>query len=109
MFTSRERPDPELSFEEEEHRALLQREWNFYKQAEQAEETRLINIAKRSQQRALEELRAESEELYQKALETDFTLFPLDIKGPTCTPPIKGYKEFTSLDGEYVDKTKSFK
>ena len=85
------------------------RQWSALKQDEFTEENRLIDIAKRSQERALEELRAESEELYQKALEKDFWLFPLEMRGPTRTPPIKGYKEKLTLDGEYVDKTKLFK
>ncbi|XP_072034408.1 large ribosomal subunit protein mL40-like [Amphiura filiformis] len=109
LTEARKRPDPNLMFEEEERRALLQKKWNKYRAAIHAEETHQIETAKQSQQRALEELRAESEVLYQKAVEKDFFLFPLEIKGPTHTPPIKGYKERLSLDGEYVDKTKQFK
>ena len=35
----------------------------------------------------------------------DETLIALEFKGPTATPPIKGYY---APDGEYVDTTKTF-
>ena len=98
-----------MPFEEEERRALLMKKWRRYKAEVHAEETKQLQTAQHSQRRALEELRAESEELYQKAIEKDFFLFPLEIKGPTRTPPIKGYKEKLSIDGEYLDKTKTYK
>lgn len=45
----------------------------------------------RSQEKALDELRAESEELYQAAIQPDELLLPITIKGPAYTPPIKNY------------------
>lgn len=44
-----------------------------------------------SQEKALKELRGESEELYQAAIQMDFSYIPYEIKGPVETPPIPGY------------------
>ena len=38
-------------------------------------------------------------------VQLDETLIPLELKGPTATPPIKGY---SAPDGEYIDTTKTF-
>ncbi len=53
-----------------------------------------------SQQKALKELRAESEELYQAAIQMDFGYIPYEIKGPNETPPIEGYEPD---EGDYFD------
>ena len=57
-----------------------------------------------SQQRALEELRLESQDLYAAAIEMDPDFLPFSAKGPTETPAVPGY----ILDGDYVDKTQKF-
>ena len=57
-----------------------------------------------SQQLALDELRAESLQLYQAAVQIDESLLPFKAEGPTRTPPIPNYIQ----DGEYEDVTKSF-
>lgn len=38
-------------------------------------------------------------------LQVDDKLIPFSFKGPTKTPPIKGYE---AQDGEYIDTTKTF-
>lgn len=45
-----------------------------------------------SQQKALNELRMESEELYQAAIQPDELLLPITIQGPSYTPPIPNYR-----------------
>lgn len=58
-----------------------------------------------SQQKALQELRYESEDLYQQAIQPDEKLLPIKVNGPVSTPPIKNYN---SPDGEYINTTKTF-
>ncbi|XP_072166226.1 large ribosomal subunit protein mL40-like [Diadema setosum] len=104
----RKREKVDIDFEESERRARLQKKWSRYRFDQHVAETNLIKTAMRSQQKALEELRKESEELYQAAIRPDPALFPIHITGPTHTPPINGYSN-VSPDGEYIDITKQYK
>lgn len=54
-----------------------------------------------SQKTALAQLRKESEELYQAAIQPDDNILPITIKGPVQTPPIKNYES----PAEYRSKT----
>ncbi|XP_076438414.1 large ribosomal subunit protein mL40-like [Babylonia areolata] len=101
----RRRPAEELAFEEKERRALLHKEWARVRMREYKQECTVWARVVNAQQRALDELRFESEELYQMAIQPDETLIPLEFKGPTATPPIKGYQ---APDGEYIDVTKTY-
>ena len=65
----RQRKAPVGSFEESEARVLLHKQWTRYKFKQHTTEKAAIYTALNCQQRALEELRAESEELYQAAIE----------------------------------------
>lgn len=105
---SRKRDLPDLPTEEAERRALLLKDWSKFKFGQHVTETRLIEQAIKSQETALRELRMESEELYQQAIQRDQSLFPLEAKGPTHTPPIEGF-ERKAIDGEYVDVTRQYK
>lgn len=58
-----------------------------------------------AQEKALQELRFESEELYQEAIQPDFRLLPFVAQGPVSTPPIENYE---SPDGEYLDISKKW-
>jgi large subunit ribosomal protein L40 len=58
-----------------------------------------------SQQKALEELRAESEELYLAAIQMDYSYIPCEIQGPVDTPPIKDYDP---TEGDYIDISKKW-
>lgn len=58
-----------------------------------------------AQTKALNELRMESEELYQQAIQPDIGMIPFVAKGPVQTPPIKDY---TFVDGDYVNVTKVY-
>ena len=87
----RKRETPDVPYEEQERRALLQKRWARHRFQEHVKETHLIKALLGVQQRALQELRDESEELYQQAVERDSNLFPFQANGPVHTPPIPGY------------------
>lgn len=96
---------PPISEEEAESRILLEKEWNRYKTKQHLADTQAIDSILYSQQKALDELRAESEDLYQEAIQLDLALLPHTAKGPVKTPAIKNYD---SPDGEYTNTTRKF-
>lgn len=81
----------QITQEQAEHRALLHKDWARSKRMENIELHRICMQIFRSQQTALAELRKESEELYQAAIQPDENLLPITIKGPSHTPPIQNY------------------
>lgn len=81
-----------MSEEQKEYRAILQKDWARYQRQQNLELHRICRNILASQSKALEELRFESEELYQAAIQTDETMLPITIKGPVNTPPIKNYE-----------------
>ncbi|XP_069820144.1 large ribosomal subunit protein mL40 isoform X1 [Dendropsophus ebraccatus] len=102
---SRIRKLPQLSEEEKERRALLIKKWSWSKQQEHDAEHGGIASLLESQRKALEELRLESEELYNAAIRCDTGLLPLENAGPCNTPPISKYNP---PDGKYNDITKVY-
>ncbi|GAB1862953.1 Large ribosomal subunit protein mL40 [Camponotus japonicus] len=96
---------PNLSEEEVESRILLQKEWTRYKTQQHLNNVQMIDSIFYSQQKALDELRAESEQLYQEAIQNDFKLLPYTAKGPLKTPAIENYN---SPDGDYINMTRKF-
>lgn len=70
-FRQRLRNLPPLSTEEIESRILLQKEWSKYKRLQYMTDIQTIDSMLYSQQKALDELRAESEELYQEAIQVE--------------------------------------
>jgi len=103
--TQRLRKLPPISEEEAESRILLQKDWNRYKTQQHLATIQAIDSIVYSQQRALDELRAESEELYQEAIQIDLGLLPHTAKGPLKTPAIENYD---NPDGEYTNTTRKF-
>ncbi|XP_045475289.1 39S ribosomal protein L40, mitochondrial [Harmonia axyridis] len=101
----RTRNNPPLPESEIERRALLEKSWARYKHEQRFNDLKMIDRIFFSQQKALDELRAESEELYQEAIQTDFRLIPFRSEGPVETPPIKNYEV---PDGDYVDTSKKW-
>ncbi|XP_035717230.1 39S ribosomal protein L40, mitochondrial-like isoform X2 [Vespa mandarinia] len=65
----RKRIFPSLSEEEEDKRVLLQKEWTRYKTKQHKNDIQTIEELMLSQNRALKELKAESEELYNEAIQ----------------------------------------
>lgn len=74
-----------------EARACLHKEWSRYKGQQHREENQLILGMLDAQEKALAELRLESEELYQAAVQVDPAMVPIKLKGPVVTPPIDKY------------------
>ncbi|XP_061721915.1 large ribosomal subunit protein mL40 [Cydia pomonella] len=105
QIKKRKRPEPKLSAEEIEVRALLQKDWARYKREEYIATVAQIDRIMASQRRALDKLYEVSEDLYDEAIMPDLQLIPYSVKGPVATPPIKGYD---SPDGEYVDVSKKW-
>ncbi len=58
-----------------------------------------------AQEKALQELRFESKELYEAAIQPDLNLVPFHVEGPTATPPIDKYE---SPDGDYTNISKKW-
>lgn len=65
----RKRERGALTFETSEQRALLLKEWGSYKQKQHSRQMNALTMAGAAQQKALEALREESEDLYQQAIE----------------------------------------
>lgn len=70
---------PKLTFEEMEERAQLTKEWTKYKQKQNAVQMSAIRGLLAAQQKALDELRSESVELYLEALKVQIVLSLFDI------------------------------
>ncbi|EHB18372.1 39S ribosomal protein L40, mitochondrial [Heterocephalus glaber] len=102
---SRQRPQVELPFEENEQRALLLKKWALYKQQEHEMERDAIRAMLEAQQKALQELKLESPELYTEAIKRDPRLFPFEKEGPHYTPPVPDYQP---PEGRYNDTTKVY-
>ncbi|KAJ0173544.1 hypothetical protein K1T71_010693 [Dendrolimus kikuchii] len=100
QLQKRKRPSPQLSAEQMEARALLQKEWTRYKREEYMANVAQIDRIMAAQRRALDRLYEESEDLYNEAVMPDLSILPYTIMGPVATPPIKNYD---SPDGEYID------
>ncbi|KAK7934437.1 hypothetical protein WMY93_005333 [Mugilogobius chulae] len=92
MDEERTRSAQVVSFEENERRALLLKEWSRYKREQHMAEMKSIESALEAQREALDELKITSEELYQAALKPDFSLLPFTHEGPAYTPPKSQYE-----------------
>jgi len=101
----RKRDVSPLNFDESERRALLHKDWSRYRTRQFVHEMGVVRRAVELQSRALLELRQESEQLYQQAIQLDEKLIPFEFRGPLETPPIKGY---VAKDGDYIDTTRKF-
>ncbi|KAL3887298.1 hypothetical protein ACJMK2_027240 [Sinanodonta woodiana] len=95
----------QLTFEESEERALLHKDWTRHRMHQFIDDMNAVHQFTNSQQKALKELREESEELYQQAIQIDNNSLLYEWHGPVSTPPIEGYD---SPDGEYVDTTRQY-
>ncbi|OWF55202.1 39S ribosomal protein L40, mitochondrial-like [Mizuhopecten yessoensis] len=95
----------ELSVPPEEREKEMKKfshEWKVYCRDFITQEIHTVQKRLLSQQKALGELRKESEELYQKAIAIDEDLYNFSVKRLTDTPAIPG---FQPIDGEYTDVT----
>ena len=77
--------------EEKERRILLSKKWHKNCMKNHIQELQFLQGVVRTRKKALSELRKTSHYLYNRALELQPDLFPLECNGPTVTPPIPGY------------------
>lgn len=89
----------------QEERAVLNKRWAAFRNQENLKDFKTLDTLVQAQAKALQELRFESEELYQQAIQPDMGMIPFSAKGPSNTPPIKDYQY---IDGDYIDVTKKF-
>jgi large subunit ribosomal protein L40 len=104
-FSQRARKLLAVSETEQEYRALLLKKWSKYRNEENLKDLKILDRMVSAQTKALDELRFESEELYQQAIQHDLEMIPVHLSGPVATPPIKDYQY---VDGDYIDTTKVF-
>lgn len=81
------------------------KKWAAYKAEQHLNDVKILDKLMISQEKALNELRFESEELYQQAIMPDIEMVPYIVKGPVFTPPIKNYHY---VDGDYNNTTKLY-
>uniref|UniRef100_A0A182PLM9 Large ribosomal subunit protein mL40 n=1 Tax=Anopheles epiroticus TaxID=199890 RepID=A0A182PLM9_9DIPT len=103
--SKRKRAVPKPTAELIETRALLEKQWAKHKMQEKLADYQLYDRIVAAQTKALNELKLESEELYQLAIQPDPTLLPFTAQGPVATPPIKDYEQ---PDGEYIDVSRKW-
>ncbi|CAF3338836.1 unnamed protein product [Rotaria socialis] len=101
----RKRSTVELTSEETTRRLMLNRDWAKHKHRQHQQEITLMSRAFKSQEDALEQLKLESEELYDKALQVDSKLIPFIRRGPLYSLPNSNYD---APDGDYFDTTNYF-
>merc|ERR1719210_1486792 len=91
--------------EESEARIAQMKDWQRYTIKRHSNELWHLDKVLKAQNKALEELRAENESLYEAAIQFDPNLLGTELKGPCASPPVPGYLQ----DGEYKDTTPTFK
>ncbi|XP_007422495.1 39S ribosomal protein L40, mitochondrial [Python bivittatus] len=94
-----------LSPEESERRAQLLKKWSVYKYQQDKAEMDTMKTLVAAQEQALKELRLESEELYQAAIQRDVHLFPFDRQEPLHNPPQAKYE---APEGKCNDLTRIY-
>ena len=90
-----------LSDEEIEKRALLKKDWSRYQMKKHINDLRVLRDKMKCKHDALNELKKESEFLYNEALIVDKSIFPLTLNGPMETPAMEGYEA-----PDFVDQRK---
>lgn len=101
----RARKLPVILEQEQEQRAMLMKKWSHYRHDQNLNDFKILDRIVNAQTKALQELRFESEELYQQAIQPDIDMIPFVAKGPVNTPPLKDY---VYVDGDYNDITKRY-
>lgn len=81
------------------------KKWAQFKMEENIRDIKILDKLVLAQEKALTELKYESEELYQHAIMPDIDMVPYIVKGPVHTPPINNYQ---FIDGDYVNTTKVY-
>lgn len=79
--------------------------WSQYRNRARLADVQHMEQLNAAQIKALNELRAVSEDLYQEAVQPDLAFVPFYADVVVSTPPIEKYD---SPDGEYVDTSKKW-
>ena len=69
MFSVRKRPSTEATSEETTQRLMLNRDWAKHKHRQHQQEITFLSRALKSQENALEQLKIESEQLHEQAIQ----------------------------------------
>lgn len=80
MCSKRKRASVALTFDETERRALLHKDWSRYKLNQFVSEMSAVSRVLESQKHALAELRNESEELYQQAIQVHVCFMLISLR-----------------------------
>jgi len=104
-FRQRERRLPQLPTEVVNARWRIQKEWCRYRFDQVVAEVQMFHRMTRSQEKALAQLRLESEELYWAAVDTDSALIPYSAQGPVETA---AFEDYHMPDGDYIDISKKW-
>ena len=119
----RERILPVISADEKEIKdethALLTKEWNRFAGKRHTKEIRQVDAVLFHRQKALEELRKESNDLYAEAIKPELGVLDNETRvfykavGPNASPPIRkdfgdGQNEDWLVDGHYDEVSKKF-
>lgn len=124
MTSVRKRSSVELTSEETTRRLMLNRDWAKLKHKQHRQEITSLSRALKSQENALKQLKLESEDLYEKAIQVnesnrilsrkhfvflyskvDSKLIPFVRRGPLYSLPNPSYD---APDGDYFDTTNYF-
>lgn len=81
------------------------KKWSHYRMEENLKDFKILDKVVAAQTKALQELRFESDELYQQAIQPDMDMIPFIANGPVSTPPVK---EYNYIDGDFIDITKKY-
>lgn len=103
--SQRTRNNQKLTTDILEKRVALEKSWATYKMKQKMLDLQTIDRIYLAQEKALSELKFESEELYEEAIQPDLKLVPFNAIGPVSTPPIEKYE---SPDGDYIDVSKKW-
>ena len=82
---------PVVDGEEQEKRVLLLKEWSRFRNRKHRDELKKLQEIISTRELALRELKKVSLWHYEEAIKTDESLFPLNLQGPTETPPVVDY------------------
>ncbi|XP_004207585.3 large ribosomal subunit protein mL40 [Hydra vulgaris] len=88
----RQRQSAILSEKELEERDLILKDWSRLQMNNHMACLQSIKIKVKCRTNALQELKKESEFLYNQAILVDRQMFPLTLVGPVETPPLDGYE-----------------
>lgn len=101
----RKRPDAKLTKDQNDEEYFLKKEWATYILNQRQTQLEQIKRALKSQEEALKELKRDSPQLYNAAIQLDAELVPYVREGPVHTMPVAQYE---APEGDFLDVTKLY-